>query len=204
MKSKILFAALLFSANLSFSQTINCDEIKKQNQILQDRIKQYGIDLSNPEIKVSSYSSDISVNYIKCLGDSKSQTVTLYFNMINLSLPNQTLYLLGSITDKNYQYINTQAFDEIGTGFPATKAALGSEKSNPYSSVFERGDFLHSPLMTGSFPVLGSITFANVLPSTKVLKKVVISMNNKNQSGTDEGDRNKGITEFSNVKISWK
>ena len=106
MKSTILFAALLFSATFSFSQTINCDEIKKQNQILQDKIKQYGIDLSNPEIKVSSYSSDISVNYIKCLGDSKSQTVTLYFNMINLSLPNQTLYLLGSITDKNYQYIN--------------------------------------------------------------------------------------------------
>jgi hypothetical protein len=199
-----LLTLLLFTFALNsktYSQSSNCDDLKKQNQVLIDKLKQYGIDVNDTETKVNSYSSYITVNFLKCVGDSKNQTVTIYFNMINPELTNQTFYLNCVNQDKNYRNINTQAFDEIGNGFSAVSAILGTTHSDRFDNEYT---YLTTQLSTGNFPVQGSVTFANVLPSVKMLRKVILCMNNKSVNGKDEGNKNRGETEINNIKISWR
>jgi hypothetical protein len=205
MKS-ILTSIFLLMTFYTFGQTTNCEQVKQENIKLRVKLRQFGIDIDNIETKVNSYSNDIIVNFIKCIGDRKNQSVTVYFNVVNPSLTNQNFYLLSCATvGTNYERVKCQAFDEIGNGFSPIGATLASSKENgEFSSCGLLKNQLTSKLSTGNFPVLGSITFVNVLESVKIFKQIDIAMDNKNFTGDNSDIKNQGITEIKNVKIVWK
>lgn len=190
MKQKTLIALLLLISIFTFSQA-SCDELKKENQILKDKLKQFGIDINDTETKVYSFSSDIKVNYIKCVGDKQQQTVTVYFNILNAVLPNQSVTLMDNIYS-NGNTLNSQALDEIGNGYKPLKATFGAANSF----------FSASNLTTGGSPLSGSITFANILPNITKLSIVSFFLKTQNLLGGD--GRKKGIVEIKNVQIDWK
>ena len=125
--------------------------------------------------------------------------MTLYFNVTNPELPNQIFYLNGSKNNSTFgNAVLTQAFDDIGTGYAPIRATLGISKSNlgAYNS-------LTSKLSTGNYPVLGTITFSNVLSNVTLLSKIDVCMGNKDEISNNYNEINRGVTEFNNVKIVW-
>jgi hypothetical protein len=95
---KGIFTILMLSVLTKFSAQ-TCDELKLENQQLKDKLQQYGITLNSNTI-VNSFSNDIKINFIKCVGDKKQQTVTVFFNFTNNTLPNQSLTLMDNFFGK--------------------------------------------------------------------------------------------------------
>lgn len=191
-KINLLLLLCLLTGQL-FSQTINCDSIKKQNTKLQDKLNKYGINLNDSLVKVKSFNSDINVNFIKCLGDKKAQTVTLYFNLTNSNLPNQEITICK---EESMPTINTQALDEIGQGYLPLKFSLGAFTTNEFDNK------ISNKLSTGNTPILAKIIFANVLGDIKMFKQIDICMRTQNLIGGEY--QPSSITELRNIEIVWK
>lgn len=187
----LLFLCLL--TGQLFSQTTNCDSIKKQNIKLQDKLNKYGINLNDSLVKVKSFNSDINVNFIKCLGDKKTQTVTLYFNLTNSNLPNQQITIYK---EESMPTLITQAFDEIGQGYLPLKLSLGAFTTDEFESK------ISNKLSTGNTPILAKIIFANILGDIKMFKQVDICMASQNLVGGEY--RPSSLTELRNIEIVWK
>ncbi|MBP6432787.1 MAG: hypothetical protein KA319_13565, partial [Ferruginibacter sp.] len=133
MKKIILALFLIYTTNLSFSQNNNCEDVKKQNAKLIDKLLSYGINISDSIIKIKSFNSDININFIKCIGDKKNQTVTLYLNAVNNELPNQNFSVTKSSNIDVFKPVNSSAFDEIGQGFRLYQMSIGSSGLEKYS-----------------------------------------------------------------------
>lgn len=180
---------LLFAISTTiFAQS--CDALKLENKQLKDKLQQYGITF-NTGTSINSFSDDIKFNFIKCIGDKKQQTVTVYFNLTNPSLPNQSVTLMNNYFDgKNLLYAN--ALDEIGNGYKPLGAKFGASN----------GFFSSNVLSTGGNPLMASITFANVLPNVKKLNIVSFFVRTRNLIGG--GNKIEGLTEIKNININWK
>ena len=188
MKKKIITLTLLTFSTFIFSQS--CDELKQENQNLKEKLQKYGIN-SNSNVSVNSFSDDINVNFIKSVGDKKQQTVTIFFNLTNPSLPNQSVTLMDNFFDgRNGLYAS--ALDEIGNGYKPIDAKFGANK----------GFFTTNSLSTGGSPVMASITFANILPDVKKLSAVNFFLKTQNLLGGDK--KVEGLTEIKNIVIDWK
>ena len=186
---KGIFTILMLSVLTKFSAQ-TCDELKLENQQLKDKLQQYGITLNSNTI-VNSFSNDIKINFIKCVGDKKQQTVTVFFNFTNNTLPNQSLTLMDNFFDgRNALYAG--ALDEIGNGYKPIKAKFGPND----------GFFSSTTLSTGNAPIMASITFANILPDIKKLSAVNIFVKSQNLLGGD--NRIEGLAEIKNIIIDWK
>ena len=206
MKKIITLFTLTLFVGQSFSQTNNCEELKKQNSKLLEKLLQYGIDLNDSLVKVKSYSTDIKVNLLKCVGDKKAQTVTVSFNIINPKLTNQNFSIKSCMFSSNMSKLKTQAFDDIGNPFEVLIATLATQKSNNFAGCGMMGENkITNILNTGNYPIIGTLTFANILPNVVSLKQIDICMNNYNLVGeVINTEINTAMTEFKNVKIVWK
>lgn len=202
----ILILITLILPYVSFSQSDEtCEAIKSENMVLKSIIKNYGIDSESSNTEIISFSKDIKVNLIKCIGDKVNQNVTVYFNVINESLPHQS-FSIASCVDLgiNYERVKCQALDKIGNGYTAKGVTLASTQDNQdFSSCGLLMTKITSKLSTGNYPVAGSITFINVLPNISHLNQVDIPMYHSNLMGGDSKEQ-KGVTELKNVAIIWK
>jgi outer membrane protein OmpA-like peptidoglycan-associated protein len=121
-----------------------------------------------------------------CKGDSKKQTVTVYFAFSNPRKVNQKIQVFGS--DYNS---NTKSIDENGNQIRSKSVSLANVTGN-----FN----IETELIYGS-KIDGSITFINVLPTMTKLSLVNINTSSSNWDG--DGDRKNGIIEIKNISIKW-
>ena len=118
MKAIIILITLILPY-VSFSQSGDaCETIKSENAVLKSMLANYGINLESYNTEIVSFSKDIKVNLIKCIGDKANQTVTVHFNAINELLPHQS-FAIGSCVDvgTNNERVKCQALDQIGNGY---------------------------------------------------------------------------------------
>lgn len=128
----------------------------------------------------------IKFYFIDCKGNSATQTVTIFFKILN--------------PGKSHQKINidpwwgtyARAINENGSDYKFGNLNLGRQYGNGY---------LKAELPSGLF-VTGFITFSEVEASSNCLNLVNIPIYNKNR--LDNNEKEYEIIELKNVKINWQ
>jgi len=136
---------------------------------------------------VGSYKKGgINYYFIDCQGDSVTQTVTIFFKILNPGKAHQKINI--------DPWFGTYAkeIDEQGNDYKFGNLNLGRQYSNGY---------LKAELLSGLF-INGFIAFNEVEPNSKFLNMVNIPVYCKNRLDNNEKDYE--IIELRNVKINWQ
>jgi len=209
MKKTVLFFGMLLINLHLFSQNVNVDKIKQENLKLKNQVsnlqkendsirkvtialKQDTTFLRKEILLCSLYSqasktettntnNNFKFSFISCKGNRAAQQVIVSF-LIEHNLPNQDFGI------NKYDYGKGNAYDSQGNNFPVNATTVGGTD----------GAYIKIP--TG-VPVKITLIFNNILPGNDFFRAVNMVYNSSN---LDDTNRQKGIIEFRNLKITWE
>ncbi len=120
----------------------NCDELKKEVEYLKKALQ-----ITTPVKTITS--SQIDFNFLKCEGNTKTQTVDFVITLVNRG------------ANRVFQFHTTKSIDLEGNeyDYPSTRLGAAESRNTIYTDV----------------PIKAVFTFKKVLPSVKMFKIVPIS-----------------------------
>lgn len=213
-KVGVFFTLYLLLANTSlFAQS--CEELRRENEKLKsenERLKKQVEDLTNsgsstdpkgkPKKGKESENTNVkggqsntvqtksfgkySVEYVSCIGDKSSQTVTIEFS-VSHKLANQSFTIWNG---------------GVGANGPLIIVAYGPKGEKYEIKEWGSGSTYHEIKIPTEVPVTCFLTFRNVLSNVNTLKFVSASCWSDNEDGG--GNRQSGNIEFRNVPIEWR
>jgi outer membrane protein OmpA-like peptidoglycan-associated protein len=136
---------------------------------------------------VKNIDDGIDFSFNGCTGNSKNQTVTIYFTFSNPRKVNQKLGVYGSGYNSNL----TKAIDDNGNQIASQSVSLANATNN----------FATETELVYGTKIDGSITFINVLPT--VSKLSLVNMNTATCNWDGGADRKGGVIEIKSVAIKW-
>ena len=136
--------------------------------------------------KTKKLVSGVDFIFTECQGDSASQTITIFFKILNLGKAHQKINI------DPWWGTYARAIDENGNDYKFGNLNLGRQYGNGY---------LKAELPSGLF-VTGFITFNEVEASSNYLNLVNIPIYSKNR--LDNNEKEYEIIELKNVKINWQ
>ncbi len=134
----VLTPIFLFAFHIAIAQT-NCDDLKKENEYLKKTLQ-----INTPTKTVTT--GKIDFNLIKCEGNTKDQTISVVFTLVNHAANRRILI------------DPAKAIDIEGNEYRSDKISIGS------------GD-QHGDLYT-EVPIKTVVRLIKVLPEVKILKIV--------------------------------
>jgi outer membrane protein OmpA-like peptidoglycan-associated protein len=136
--------------------------------------------------KIKNLNNGIDFEVTDCKGDSKAQTVALFFTFSNPRKTNQ------KISVQNGFYSNpAMAFDDAGNQYPFKGVSLAGVNAN---------NQIEKELVT-NLTLKGSITYSNVLPTVDGFAMVKIPVVSSNWDGGE--NMVNGMIEVTNIAIHW-